>query len=359
MKTARIAIIGLGNIAKTHIIALKAIPVLKKTPVLPVLDSLVTRNPASNRDQAAAIGFRQTVGTLSEAFEGGKPDIVDVCTPNSLHLDAVAYSASQGSAVYCEKPLTESYTNSKKLVLSAEGAPLTQTALTYRYHPAVIRIREALRLGLLGDVLQCRISYRRSGYLDASRPVSWRLQDAFSGGGAISDLGVHVLDLFRHFFGELASVSGQTNIFVKKRPETQGGEPVANIRVDDWALMNVRMESGVWGVAEVSRIALGAEAFEVNITGTKGGLTVDLEKEYVPRLTLLDGSSPAIPAPPALDLLPGEKGTMGMAVDVHFGALNHFLHRLAGEDRWPGLAPALADCLKAEEWIDRVLQENQ
>lgn len=357
MFVKRFAIVGFGGIAKTHIIALKSLPVLKETPVIPVLDTLITRNPERVREQALAMGFAHVASSLEEALQTRSIDVVDICTPNALHLEAVQTAAAYGKAIYCEKPLTENYRHSLLLTDVASGLPITQTALTFRYHPAVMRIREALKAGLIGEVLQCRISYRRSGYLDAKRPIGWRMTQELSGGGAISDLGVHVLDLFRHWFGELAEVSGRTTTHVRQRPDAADSDTLTEVKVDDWALMQLKTVSGIQGVAEVSRIAWGAEAFAVDITGTKGSLVCDLEKETSPRLKLLDGSSPLMPVPSSLTLLPAEKETLGNAVDSHFAALYHFLHRLNGDDRWPELAPALDDCLLAERWIDGVLNE--
>lgn len=355
MKTVRFAIVGFGNIAKTHINALRALPVIKRLPYVPVLDTLVTRRPQETRVQAEAIGFGLVTDALSAALAEREIDVVDVCTPNALHLEAVQAAAAKRKAVYCEKPLTDRYAHSLRLAEAAAGLP-AQVAFNYRYHPAVMRIREILRQQLIGEVHQCRIRYLRSGYLDASRPVSWRLDDRLSGGGAITDLGVHVLDLFRHFFGEITDIRGEVNTFVKRRPAQDSAAPPVDIRVDDWAAMSLTTSGGVRGVAEVSRIALGAEGFFIEIAGTRGGIVCDLEKESEPRVKLLNGSSPALPEPASLELIPDAKTTLGFAVDSHFGALNHFLHRLAGEDRWEGLAPQLSDCLRAEEMIDRVLR---
>lgn len=355
----RIAVIGFGNIAKTHIVALRALPVIKKLPYIPVLDTLVTRNPEANREQAEAIGFAHVTSSLEEALETRALELVDICTPNAFHLGDFETSAAAGKAVYCEKPLTEHYTHSVKLAAAAGNDPRHQVALVYRYHPAVMRIAEIIKQGTIGDILQCRCSYRRSGYLNAARPVSWRLQESLAGGGAITDLGVHVLDLLRHLFGEVESIKGNIHTFVKSRPKDAAGTERVEMKVDDWALMNVALSSGVLATVEVSRIAWGAEAFQLDIVGSRGSISCDLEKEYIPRVKLLDGSSPVIPNPKALILSTDDKTTMGMITDCHFGALNHVLHRLAGSDQWdPELAPTIQDCLRAEELIDQVLQQN-
>ncbi|HUC90617.1 MAG TPA: Gfo/Idh/MocA family oxidoreductase [Paenibacillus sp.] len=360
MKTVRFAVIGFGNIAKTHMTALRAMPVIKRLPVVPVLDTLVTRSPDKHAEQAAAIGFRSVVASPEEAAAAGGIDAFDVCTPNARHPEDVAAAVSAGAAVYCEKPLSDTYERSQALVSNAAEHPrlITQLAFTFRYHPAVMRIKGLLESGTVGDPLQCNISYRRSGYLNPERPVSWRLESGMSGGGAISDLGVHVLDLIRHWFGELAAAGGQTNTYVKRRKDA-AGQGWTETDVDDWACIGYTTESGVKGMLEVSRIAFGADAFEIRIVGSKGSIVCDLERQAVPAVHVLAGSVPAVPAPASLALLPDEKTTMGFAVDSHFGALHHFLLRLADEDRYPSLAPSLEDGLKTEYWIDRILGKDK
>ncbi|MNG38222.1 hypothetical protein D3C84_1258420 [compost metagenome] len=48
---------------------------------------------------------------------------------------------------------------------------------------------------------------------------------------------------------------------------------------------------------------------------------------------------------------------MGFAVDTHFGALHHFVLRLAGDDRWSDIVPTLKDGVVTEYWIERVLAQ--
>ncbi|QYR23814.1 Gfo/Idh/MocA family oxidoreductase [Paenibacillus sp. sptzw28] len=360
MRELRFAILGFGNIAKTHMTALRALPVIKKTPVVPVLDTLVTRRPDVHQAQAEAIGFRRVVDSASKAAADERLHAFDVCTPNANHFDDVMAALSGSKAIYCEKPVTEEYSRSLELHRRVSEQPevLQQLAFTFRYHPAVMRIKRWLQEGIVGDILQCKISYRRSGYLSPERPVSWRLQSGMSGGGAISDLGVHVLDLLRHWFGELDEVSGRTKTYVRKRPDAETGE-IVDVDVDDWAMMHYTTESGISGTAEVSRIALGSDAFDIQIVGAQGSITCDLERHTIPAVHLLHGGTTALPIPDSLTLLPDEKATMGVAVDTHFGSLHHFIWRFAGEDRWAGLAPTIEDGIKTEYLIDRVLKQNK
>jgi predicted dehydrogenase len=359
VKEIRFAFVGFGNIAKTHMVALKAMPILKKLPFVPVLDTLITRDPEGNRGQATAIGFAHVHSSLEAALQERQIDVVDICTPNALHSDPFLTALKAGKAIYCEKPLTDQYPRSKALADAAGADNRHQVALVYRYHPAVIRMKELLQRKVIGQVLQCRLSYRRSGYLNAARPVSWRLDEALTGGGAISDLGVHVIDLANYLCGEIKTVNGSVNTFVKHRPASFTDSTPVEMKVDDWASMELEHAGGVRSIAEVSRVAWGIEAFQVDITGTKGGISCDLEKEYLPRVRLLDGSSPGTVSPEALALGTDDKSTLGMSVDCHFSALHHFLQRLTGNSPYEdGLAPTIEDCLRAEYWIQEVLRQN-
>ncbi|MBW7459491.1 Gfo/Idh/MocA family oxidoreductase, partial [Paenibacillus sepulcri] len=184
MKELRFAMLGFGNIAKTHMTALRAMPIIKNPPLIPVLDTLVTRRPDLHLAQAQAIGFRHVTASSAEAAADDRVDIFDICTPNANHYDDVLTALKGGKSIYCEKPVTESYSRSRALLTEVKGKPdlRQQLAFTFRYHPAVMRIKHWLSEEIIGNVLQCKISYRRSGYLNPERPVSWRLQSGMSGG---------------------------------------------------------------------------------------------------------------------------------------------------------------------------------
>ncbi|MCG7407170.1 Gfo/Idh/MocA family oxidoreductase [Paenibacillus sp. ACRRX] len=348
-------IVGFGAIAKTHMVALRTMPIIKSLPVTPVLDTLVTRRPDTLREQAEQIGFRHVTSNLQEALAEGTSQAISICTPNAMHADQVRLAVSNQLAIYCEKPVTESAVQTASLLQDVPVGYPQQLAFVFRYHPAVLRTRAWLQEGIIGDVLQCKISYMRSGYLNANRPVSWRLSDSMSGGGAITDIGVHALDLIRHLFGEYKYVEGKTHTFVPRRPTAAGSAEMTNINVDDWATMTYETEQGVRGQVEVSRIALGADEFRIDIVGSKGSIICDLERDTQPSLHLISGSSSTLPVPDSIQLLPDEKATMGVFQDSHFAALHHFVLRQAGDLRWTDIAPTLADGYAVERWIDHII----
>ncbi|WP_338113943.1 Gfo/Idh/MocA family protein [Paenibacillus aquistagni] len=359
MNTLGFTIVGFGTIAKTHMVALRTLPIIKPLPLTPVLDALVTRRPEELKHQAEQIGFSYITSDLNEALKREQTQAVSICTPNSLHAEQVKAAVQHGKAIYCEKPVTESGQATRALLQDIPEQYNEQLAFVFRYHPAVMHMREWLLEGVLGEVLQCKVTYLRSGYLNAKRPVSWRLSDSLSGGGAITDIGVHALDLVRHLFGEFKHVDGQAYTFVPERPSAAGAADHVRVKVDDWATMAYQTEQGVRGQVEVSRIAYGADAFRIDIVGTKGSITADLEKDKRPTLHLLDGTVPVLPIPSALELLPDDKATLGVFQDSHTAALHHFILRQAGDERWSELAPTIRDGYAVEKWVDHVLKQSE
>lgn len=349
---------GFGTIAKTHIVALRTLPVIKKLPFVPVLDTLVTRRPDLHKEQAFAMGFEHITDSIAEAVNRKSVAAVSVCTPNALHPESIRAAGEAGKALYCEKPIADNYYESKQAVAGFPTQLTAQVALMFRYHPAVQRTTELLRQESIGQILQCKISYLRSGYLDQDRPFSWRVSSDLSGGGAITDIGVHALDLICHWFGDLSRIDGTTETFVNERRVEPGSESKVAIEVDDWAAINFETVTGVRGMVEVSRIAWGSDAFTVQIVGTQGSIIMDLEKDTYPKVQLLRSALSHCPEPAGMMLLPDAKATMGVFVDSHFAALHHFMLRLVGDDEFEGLAPTLADALRVEKYVDQVRKKE-
>ena len=62
----------------------------------------------------------------------------------------------------------------------------------------VHQLQEMIDKGLLGQIYNFRGEYYHTGYQNPERPLTWRMDIDKSGGGALVDMGVHVIDLIRH-----------------------------------------------------------------------------------------------------------------------------------------------------------------
>ncbi|MGC8979388.1 Gfo/Idh/MocA family protein, partial [Caldisericum sp.] len=135
MKNINYALIGLGAIAKNHLIAIKSLPIIYRNSTFTVnLKTLYTTHREQKESLGKLIGFENVVDDLEYILRDPDIDVVDICTPNYLHFEEALESINHGKNVYCEKPLTMNSIQAKELVDLAQGTSLkNQVALVYRF----------------------------------------------------------------------------------------------------------------------------------------------------------------------------------------------------------------------------------
>ncbi len=133
-------------------------------------------------------------------------DAVIVSTPPWLHAEMCIEALAAGKHVLCEKPLARTAEECREMVSAARRCGrLLATGFNYRFFPSVMKARELLDSGLIGELDHIR-AY--AGYSAADHNHDW-LRDAGSmGGGALRDNGIHLIDLTRYFLGEVDEVAG-------------------------------------------------------------------------------------------------------------------------------------------------------
>jgi scyllo-inositol 2-dehydrogenase (NADP+) len=128
-------------------------------------------------------------------------DAAIVCTPDTPKIELLRYLLERGKHLLVEKPLFA--TNDDDLraleVLGRRTGALCVTAYNHRFEPHFVRMRELLQSGRLGSVYRCRMFYG-NGTARLVRNSAWR--DA--GDGVLGDLGSHLLDTVRFWFGDVA-----------------------------------------------------------------------------------------------------------------------------------------------------------
>ena len=352
----RLCLVGFGSIARTHASALAALPSVRALPFRPVLAAIVSERPDDVAADAALLGAR--VLTLDAALADNGLDAFDVTTRNVRHLDQAGPILRAGRPLYLEKPIgrTPEEANALAALAAASVAP-SQAGLTTRYSVGAAETRSLLRAGAIGELRQARLGLFHGSYLDPARPISWRLQADQAGGGAMLDLGLHLVDLLRFLFGEPELLAARHATFLADRPDGAGGR--RSVDVDDWAWAEVRLPGGARATVEASRISYGAEGEPLELYGSEGSLVADLTTGHSPRLHRFDGREAEfrgrMAADPELrqirELRPPTRLTLGPFVDSKAAALHHFLLRVMGTDPQPGLAPTLADSAAAERIV--------
>jgi len=158
-----------------------------------------------------------------EAMLDSKPDGVIICSENNKHRRLVEMAASQGVNVLCEKPLATTLPDALAMVQACQSAGvLLMTAFPMRFSAPVVSLKARLEAGDFGQVL-C-FNATNQGELP-TKHRSWFVDPELSGGGAIMDHTVHLVDIMRWYLGsEVREVYAQSNrIFHANEVEVETG----------------------------------------------------------------------------------------------------------------------------------------
>jgi scyllo-inositol 2-dehydrogenase (NADP+) len=127
-------------------------------------------------------------------------DAALLCTPDGAKLELLDYLVSHGKHALVEKPLVAGdEATLQKLEQAAQAKNVViYTAYNHRFEPHFVSMQELVKSGALGKVYRCRMFYG-NGTARLVRNSDWRDQ----GAGVLDDLGSHVLDTARFWFGDI------------------------------------------------------------------------------------------------------------------------------------------------------------
>jgi predicted dehydrogenase len=209
-----------------------------------------------------------------EARRKDRIEVVSIVTPNHLHAPVAIEFLKRGIHVICDKPLTATLAEAKKLAIAAEKSGVI-FALTHNYtgYPMIRQAREMIADGALGDIRLVNVEYAQDWLAEpvettGQKQAEWRTDPARSGvGGAIGDIGTHAFNLAGFVTGlTLAELSADLQSFVPGR------------RVDDNGHVLLRYTTGARGVLWCSQVASGQEnGLRLRVFGTKAGIEWEQE----------------------------------------------------------------------------------
>jgi predicted dehydrogenase len=127
-------------------------------------------------------------------------DAALVCTPDAPKIDLLDYLLSNGKHVLVEKPLfvADDAAISRLEAAARKTRAVCYTAYNHRFEPHYVRMRDLLGSGELGTIYRCRMFYG-NGTARLVRESEWRDR----GAGVLPDLGSHLLDTARFWFGDV------------------------------------------------------------------------------------------------------------------------------------------------------------
>lgn len=277
MDEIRVGVIGFGFMGKTHTYGYKTIPLYySNLPFKIKLVGVCDTNPEVAAKAQETLGFEFATSNPDEVLNRSDINVVNVCTPNIYHKESVLKAIKAGKNVYCDKPLATRFEETKEItdVLKQYGV-ITQMALQYRFFPAVMRAKEILEEGGIGKIMSFRGCYLHSSAIDPNKPLGWKQDKKFGGGGVLFDLGSHILDVIYYLLGEYSSVFANTEIIYPRRPDKNGN--MVAVEADDLAFMMLKLKAGGTGIIEASKVATGVnDELRFEIHGDKGAVRFNL-----------------------------------------------------------------------------------
>jgi predicted dehydrogenase len=233
-----------------------------------------TAEKARRSGEALGLAADRTYGDFQEMAraESARRDgieAVSIVTPNHMHAPVAEAFLKAGIHVICDKPLTTSLADARKLQDLAKQTGLI-FAVTHNYtgYPMVRHARAMVQAGEIGTIRVVQVEYAQDWLTtkledSGQKQAGWRTDPAQSGaGGCIGDIGTHAYNLADYITGiPVSELCAELTTFVEGR------------RLDDNVQILLRYANGARGTLWSSQVAPGNEnGLRIRVYGTKGGL---------------------------------------------------------------------------------------
>lgn len=260
-------VVGLGRFVENSF--LPAVKSVRKSTVV----SLCSRDLNRAKELAQKFGVPNYFNDYNE-FLKSDIDVVYVASANAFHYEQVIKAANAGKHIFCEKPLALNSVQAEEMVEAAKKNDV-QFAVNYvhHFHPLVLKAKELLKDQKLGKLVSVQVNFN----IDFPPDNNFRFKKELSGGGALRDIGTHMIDLLRFFGGEIIEIDGVVDNLIYQS------------EVDDFASAIVKFEKGGYGYFNVSYNT--RKAFNrIDILCHKGAIEIENligRKLTAPKLSIL------------------------------------------------------------------------
>jgi len=276
--TLGVGLVGSGFMGRAHAFAFQAAGQVFGLPVRARLEMLADRTQEEAQAAARALGFARATGDWQALVGDPAVDIVAIAAPNALHAPVALAALRAGKHVYCEKPLATMLADAEAMADAAQASGrVTLVGFNYLRNPMLVTAREMIESGEIGEVTGFRGIHAEGFMADPDAPFSWRCETA-QAGGALADLGSHIVAVARFLLGEACEVCARLDTIHTERTAPDGSR--RRVEVDDQAALLVRFRDRPFTASlQASWLATGREmqlAFE--LSGTRGSIAFTQER---------------------------------------------------------------------------------
>lgn len=252
MEEVRWGIIGSGDVAEK-----KGGPALYNVESSRLV-AVMSRREEKAQDFASRHGAERHYSRVEDLLGDEEINAVYVATPPSSHMEIVAMTARAGKHVLLEKPMAMTVEECERIIEACREYGVSLMVAYYRrFFPVVEHMKRLVEQGNIGRVVRARAQTTSFYAPRADGERSWLSDPGIAGGGFLTDVGTHRLDLLAHILGPPREVAA----FV----DTQ----TLDVAVDDSSPLAMRFENGVHATAEFNwNVGVPVDEFEV--CGTAG-----------------------------------------------------------------------------------------
>lgn len=220
--------------------------------------------------KAKSAGVKRTFTDYRQLLKDKEIDSVIIALPTHLHLQCTKEAAEAGKHIFLEKPVARNITEAKEIIsVTRSNSVKLMIGYPLRFNPVFWRLKETIRSGILGDIeIAYGVNVGRGPFMhrqerDAPRPVpEWWFNKELSGGGALIDLGCHMINLLQWYFGEITKIRSHLGYRF-------------NLDVEDHAISLAQFKSGASAVINVGWFSQKYLS-KVELLGTVNNITAEV-----------------------------------------------------------------------------------
>jgi len=206
MNKVKLGIIGLGYVGKIH---LRHCLKIANIDVVAVSD--LSKKALKGAKDA---GVKKTLTNYEQLLKEPDIEAVIIALPTHLHLQCAKQAAEAHKHIFLEKPIAIDLNEAKEIVATAQrNSVKLMVGYPLRFNARFRELKAKMESGILGDVEIAYATYISSGPFfhraDGYTPVpvpEWWFNKKLTGGGVLVDLGSHIINLMRWFFGEITDI---------------------------------------------------------------------------------------------------------------------------------------------------------
>jgi len=237
--------------------------------------AICSRNRDKAAKAAAAAGIAHVHSDPLELIARDDLDAVAIATPPAAHRDLAIAALRVGKDVLCEKPFAMDAKQATEMRDEAQRSGRTaMVGHEFRHTPQRAYIKALLDDGYVGRFNLCTIELFLDRYVTREpRALAWMAHEA-EGGGVLGALGSHYIDALRHWFGDVATVTGRLG---NLRPDVL--DPATNQVVkadsDDTFSFTLEFVNGGMATMIASFAATPARGAKIVVMGERGTLIAE------------------------------------------------------------------------------------